>query len=247
MSTLEAEHLNRLATEENIGTTPPPPAFSGLDFEDTSTWVSPIFTENTKHEQARIVRTLGERMRQARELCNLSQSVAARRLGYLTSAKLSKVEAAADTNSVPLWLIHRAASIYDVSTEFLFGFTDDFEVGSVPRLANEWLLNAWERARERDLSLLTALHREVATVSSCMEQFTAAARGMAAGIGKFAELNPDFEELRGGATVMAQLARLESVASDAEAALKRFRLGRHARPASAGERATRIPRMVDGW
>ena len=71
-----------------------------------------------------------KRQRQARELCNLSQSVAAKRLGYLTSAKLSKVEAAADTNSVPLWLIHRAASIYDVSTEFLFGFTDDFEVGS---------------------------------------------------------------------------------------------------------------------
>ncbi len=62
----------------------------------------------SKHDQNKLVRTIGERLRVARELNNLSQSEAARRLGYANPSKLSKIEAAADTNSVPLWLIHAA-------------------------------------------------------------------------------------------------------------------------------------------
>ena len=65
----------------------------------------------TRQEQAAAVKTIGARMRQARELCNLSQSAAARRLGYANPSKLSKVELATDTNSVPLWLIVRAARV----------------------------------------------------------------------------------------------------------------------------------------
>ena len=78
---------------------------------------------NTRMEQAAAVKTIGARMRQARELCNLSQSAAAKRLGYSNSSKLSKVEGATDTNSVPLWLILRAAKVYEVSIDFLFGGT----------------------------------------------------------------------------------------------------------------------------
>ena len=55
-----------------------------------------------------------------RELCNLSQVEAARRLGR-TRPSCQKVEAATDTNSGPARLITAAAQVYEVSVDFLFG------------------------------------------------------------------------------------------------------------------------------
>lgn len=77
---------------------------------------------STRIEQVAAGETIGARMREARELCNMSQSAAARRLGYSNPSKLSKVEGATDTNSVPLWLIVRAASVYEVSIDYLWLF-----------------------------------------------------------------------------------------------------------------------------
>ena len=112
---------------------------------------------STRLEQAAIVKTIGTRMRQAREMCNLSQSAAAKRLGYANSSKLSKVENATDTNSVPLWLILRAAKAYEVSVDYLFGATDDWEISArmtQEREVSPWLWDAMERARLRDPSSL---------------------------------------------------------------------------------------------
>ena len=122
----------------------------------------------TRQEQAAAVKTIGARMRQARELCNLSQSAAAKRLGYQNPSKLSKVELATDTNSVPLWLIVRAARVYEVSVDFLFGATDDWEVGArmtQERETSAWMFDAWEKARQRDMETLKRLHDRVQTLT----------------------------------------------------------------------------------
>jgi transcriptional regulator with XRE-family HTH domain len=71
--------------------------------------------------QTEIVKTFGARMVEARELCGYSQKKAAKLLGYRNSSKLAKIEAASDTNSVPLWLIPKAAEVYEVSIDYLFG------------------------------------------------------------------------------------------------------------------------------
>ena len=119
---------------------------------------------STRIEQAAVVKTIGARMREARELCNMSQSAAARRLGYSNPSKLSKVEGATDTNSVPLWLIVRAASVYEVSIDYLFGCSDDWEAGSrmtQERETSAWLFDTWEKARRRDMETLRKLHNKV--------------------------------------------------------------------------------------
>ena len=88
-------------------------------------------TKNTKAmqrvDQAEMVKVFGSRMKAARELCAMTQVEAAKRLGYANSSKLAKIEGASDTSSIPLWIITKAAKLYDVSTDYLFGISDDWE------------------------------------------------------------------------------------------------------------------------
>ena len=178
-----------------------------------------------KHEQNAIVRTIGERMRQARELCNLSQSEAARRFGYANPSKLSKVEAAIDTNSVPLWLILNASRLYDVSVDFLFGITDDWESG-LPRGSPAWLLDAWNKMRLRDIGLLDRVHSEAATVACTTSDVLDAVRGVGDALTIYRERNPGFDDSAASSLLVSRISRLEMAAKRAEAGLKRFQLGK---------------------
>ena len=181
----------------------------------------------TRQEQAAAVKTIGARMRQARELCNLSQSAAAKRLGYQNPSKLSKVELATDTNSVPLWLIVRAARVYEVSVDFLFGATDDWEVGarmSIERETSAWLFDTWEKARQRDMAALKKLHDKVEAMSEAVAVMLAASEESALALARFAELNPEFEEMRAGSRLVGAVERANDAAKNAKTKMTRFRV-----------------------
>lgn len=193
-------------------------------------WLDPIAANSPllmgKHQQAELIRVIGARMREARELCNLSQSAAARQLGYTNPSKLSKVEAATDTNSVPLWLILGAAKLYAVSVDWLFGITDDWETG-VPRGTQGWLLDAWERMRQRDLLVLDRMHTEVVTVADTTDELVAAVADMGEALSLYCSRNPGFDESPASNVLVSRLAKLETRARSADAGLKRFRLGKY--------------------
>lgn len=181
----------------------------------------------TRKEQASAVKTIGARMRQARELCNLSQSAAARRLGYSNPSKLSKVEGATDTNSVPLWLIVRASSVYEVSIDFLFGVTDDWEVGArmtQERATSAWLFDAWEKARQRDMDVLRKLHNKVEAMEEAIGLMLAATDDVGAALARFAELNPVFEDMKAGGRLVGAVERATDAAKNAKAKMTRFRV-----------------------
>lgn len=181
----------------------------------------------TRKEQAAAVKTIGARMRQARELCNLSQSAAAKRLGYSNSSKLSKVEGATDTNSVPLWLILRAAKVYEVSIDFLFGVTDDWEVGarmSIERETSAWLFDTWEKARQRDMAALKKLHDKVEAMSEAVALMLTTTDDVGAALARFIELNPDFEDMKAGSRLTGSIGRAADAAKNAKEKMTRFRL-----------------------
>ncbi|WP_238512744.1 helix-turn-helix domain-containing protein [Pandoraea apista] len=181
----------------------------------------------TRQEQAAAVKTIGARMRAARELCNLSQSAAARRLGYANPSKLSKVELATDTNSVPLWLIVRAARVYEVSVDFLFGATDDWEVGArmtQEREVSAWMFDAWEKARQRDMETLKRLHDRVQTLTDAVAVMLAASEDSSLALARFAELNPEFEEMRAGSRLVGAVERANESAKAAKTKMERFRM-----------------------
>ena len=176
-----------------------------------------------KHEQAALVKTIGERLRAARELNNLSQVEAARRLGYANPSKLSKVESATDTNNVPLWLIRAAANLYEVPVDYLFGISSDFETG-VPRGTQAWLLDSWDRMRQRDLLALDKIHREVLAVAGGTDAVLSAVSELSLAISAWCARTPDWEDLPGLSTVMHRLGKLEAAATDAKVGMQKLRL-----------------------
>ncbi len=197
---------------------------SDVDFDsDDEAPALPVFDSDPKRDQACLVQTIGARMREARELCDMSQSVAAKRLGYSTPSMLSMVEWATDRNSVPLWLIVRAAKLYDVSIDFLFGATDDFEVG-LQRGVQTWLIGEWEKSRIEDMKALEKLHRRVAAVSALLPVIADESERTAEAIERFAEINPGFDDMRGSARLAAAAENLVRHAAKANSTAQRFRI-----------------------
>lgn len=183
-----------------------------------------IFNGDPKQEQLEAVRVIGARLRESRELNNLSQTLAARRLGYSNSSKLSKIEGATDTYSVPLWLIIRAAKVYGVSIDFLFGVCDDWEGSGAIRSTNTWVLEAWERMRQRDLSVLDQVHCEVVEVAEHTTALIRNAEEVVQAISDYRARHPSFDETPMSGTVVGRAERLAQHAQEADKALRRYRL-----------------------
>ena len=187
---------------------------------------------STRHRQVEIVKIVGARMRAARELCNMSLSEAARQLGYANPSKLSKVENATDTRSVPFWLIPAAAKLYDVSADYLYGLSDDWETGlraTTERGTSQWLFETWDTMRRRDMGVLKLLHDRIEGVSEVVSAFVSAGRGGHEAVQRFGEIHPHFsDDMRGSARVVSAAERALSAAISGEAKLKRFRLECHA-------------------
>lgn len=156
-------------------------------------------SENNKAEQANLVRIIGQRMREAREMTNLSQLEAAEKLGYKTSAKLSKIEGATE-GSVPLLTIIKAASLYEVSTDYLIGVVEDWEVDKNHTIDNEksaWVLEAWEMQRRRDIETMMWLKHRVDAIDQSIPEVHKALIRFQSAFDSFTELNPYLEDMKG--------------------------------------------------
>lgn len=174
--------------------------------------------------QLELVKTVGARLRASRELNNLSLSEAARRLGYSNPSKLSKVENATDTNSVPLWLIRDAARLYDVSVDYLFGLAQDWETG-VPRGMTGWLMDEWESQRRRDAAALASLAARVDACVTLIPALAADAVAVRVALDRIAELNPEsWPEIRGAGKLFTAIDGLEKSTAAASVAERRLRL-----------------------
>jgi len=215
------------SAEGVLDTVSPAECMDDMDWEKPSTG-NPSLPVG-KEGQTALVRIIGARMRQARELCNLSQSEAARRLGYANPSKLSKIEAAADTNSVPLWLIGRAAQIYEVSVDFLFGCADDWETS--PRMVQErevsaWLYAAGKEFRQRDLTALRMLNDHLLELRSAVGSTHSSIREMDEAAKSFIKANPAFEDMRGSNRLLVAIQRALAVAERGDVQMRKLKVDR---------------------
>jgi transcriptional regulator with XRE-family HTH domain len=161
-----------------------------------------------RDDQAHIVKTFGDRMIQAREMCGFSQQKAAELLGYQNSSKLAKIEGATDTNSVPLWLIPKAAEIYGVSIDYLFGVSDDWDrdpIKSQERQIGQWLEDHWKRAQEAQDHAFKALHAKQAELSATIERTLRRSKENLECVERVRQNNRAFDDLRGGAKLLRLL------------------------------------------
>lgn len=199
------------------------------DFQGDTTTVRKSYYKpepNRKMEQAKIIKSIGQRMRQAREMCNLSQVEAARRFGYSNPSKLSKIEGATDTNSVPLWIIVRAASLYEVSIDFLFGASDDWETGArmtQERQVSAWLFGEFDRHRTMAMRVLFSLNDQIEAMAESLPGHHAVALEVQRTLGRCRELNPtSYANLRGGANLESAVEKLVECTGAGRDAYRRF-------------------------
>lgn len=179
-----------------------------------------------KHEQAAIIRVVGARLKAARELCNLSQVEAARRLGYANSSKLAKIERAVDSISIPLWLIVRASKVYEVSIDYLFGTSEDWYTDprfDQARETSSWLFEAWEQQRKRDMQTLSRLNDQLQSVTNTTGEMLDVTEHVKEALDAFTKCNPKFTDMRGSAKLLRYVNLARDAAHHASEKLTRFR------------------------
>jgi transcriptional regulator with XRE-family HTH domain len=174
-----------------------------------------------------LLKIIGARMRDSRELAGYSQIKAAKLLGYKNSSRLNKIECASDVSTVPVGTIIRAANTYDVSADYLLGLSDDWERDSRVaqcRDVSKFLMSAWEQARQKDLNAMRILNAKLDAICRAMAVYDESSTECRRAIARFAELNPEFEDMRGGAMIVGSMDRACGAVAHAQTLLKRVRL-----------------------
>lgn len=117
-----------------------------------------------KHATAAVSAVVSQRLAAARALCGLTLQEAAERMGYTNPSGLYKVENT--PSSVQLWVIVKAAKVYEVSTDYLLGLTDDWEPDErlLERQGAHWVYEAIEESRKRDIEAMAKLQAQIVEV-----------------------------------------------------------------------------------
>jgi transcriptional regulator with XRE-family HTH domain len=179
-----------------------------------------------RYEQNQVVKTFGQRMKEAREIANMTQITAAKRLGYSNSSKLAKIELASDTNSIPLWLVPKAAKLYSVSIDFLFGISDDWErdpVVSQQRVIGDWLFEHFERSRMKEINAFRVLQNKIVAIEKAVSHVIGRSKENLETMQTFRDKNPEFDDMKLGAKLLRLMAETAEEADGISHELKRFR------------------------
>lgn len=186
----------------------------------------PVLEVPKANSRAALAKSMGIRMRAARESIGMQQGAAAKRLGYANQTKLAKIEGGTDTNSVPHWMILRAARLYDVSIDYIYGESDDWELSAralQERDMAKWMMEAWEAGRQKDLEVLRKLKVRMNAISETVTGLFSASQDVQDAFRKFIELNSEtFDDMRGGSRLLASVDRLFNLTGTCKRKVTRF-------------------------
>lgn len=186
----------------------------------------PVLEVPKANSRASLAKNMGLRLRASRESIGMAQGEAARRLGYANQTKLAKIEGGTDTNSVPHWVVLRAARLYDVSIDYIYGESDDWELSAralQERDMAKWMMEAWEAGRQRDLEVLRKLKLRMNAITEAVTGLFSASQDVQDAMRRFIELNYEtFEEMRGGNRLLTAVDRLFDVTGTCKRKVTRF-------------------------
>lgn len=178
-------------------------------------------------ESARLARTIGLRLAEARQIAGWTQAEAARLLG-ISAARLQKIERAEDITRIAFWLPRRAAEVYEVSTDFLFGLTDDWEETwlehAYERGVSKWMFREFESRYREQAAEIRAFGKRAAVATRHIQALTALADELGASLARIRASNPSFDDLIGGATLVYKIGKLSEAARTARLELHRFHM-----------------------
>lgn len=174
-------------------------------------------------DEIAIVKIVGERMAEARQLCKLPRHMAADRLG-VSDQSLDRIESGIDIETIPLKVIRQASLVYDVSVDFLLCFSDDWEIDPKTRQDREFA--AYIHAEQVKLFSLWAakqlrLERQVEVMAAAVGVLPAAIEAVNEALAAFKRMNPEFDKLAAGSMLQYRIQRANEKAQEARCALMR--------------------------
>ncbi len=164
----------------------------------------------SEQDQAVLSCEVGLRMRESRIMSGLSQVDAAKRLGYKNSSKLSKIEKG-QSSRIPLWVIRRAATIYDVSCDYLFGITQTMERDDVSHAAlrelHAFMFAEFDKRHVQDVAVMMAIRLKLESIEQMIVLASEQAKQLEEAK-QFVEVLPEWQDVRGGNRLVNYIDRL---------------------------------------
>lgn len=163
------------------------------------------------------------RLKEGRDLCRFTQKKAAELLG-VDAEFLKSIEIGLDIDSIPLGLIHKASIIYDVSTDYLFGFSEDWESSDEvkhQRNIGHWVYQAQLESFGRLGNEIVHQQRKIEALTNAVTQTLSATLETETALTRFRELNPEYDGMRAGAMLVSRIEVAKQVAEDARVKLVR--------------------------
>lgn len=173
-----------------------------------------------------IISTVGARLRIARELCSHQQNQAAELLGVPVE-DLRVVETSVDVDHIPLKLIRAAAEVYNVSTDWLLGLSDDWETDDIEIRKQRDFLAALERLHVENYSKTIAKQiqqdNKIQALSDAVAALAPAIKAIDDSFMQFWKKNQKFADMPGGSTVLRRIDEANAAAHAATCQMVRFK------------------------
>ena len=137
-----------------------------------------------------------------------------------------KIENGVDVPNMSLNLLIRAGNVFDVPLDFLIGNTDDWECGIERR--NNYIVNImmleWQERRMETVNQIRIQDNKLTVIGRTLGIYQEAISECHVAIDKFEKLNPQFQDMKGGASLVGSIERAEMAVIQAQGDLKRYKV-----------------------
>jgi hypothetical protein len=182
---------------------------------------------NNSKAQIYMAKTIATRLHASRDLCKFSVEEAAFLLG-ITFGELEKIEATRShgRHPAPHWLILTASKVYDVSVDYIFGGNEDWELAKEVCADRDILSHLNYLCfieHQQTTKALARQNNRLKTLESTIGILPLAIKEVAEALDKFRELNIDFDDLKGGSSLVGRVKKAHRAAHAANCELIRFK------------------------
>ncbi len=177
-------------------------------------------------------KVIGERIVEARGITGYSQNALAKKLGYANSSRLNKIEKGVDIKSISIFLVKKLARVLGVSTDFILGESRDWERNvSVchGRDITNMVMEEWAKQHINDVKAITYMQRKIDIVHHALGLIVPAMDELNKVFTRFLELNPKFDNMKGGASLVGSISRLGFSVNNAKDSFRRYQLDARSR------------------
>lgn len=175
------------------------------------------------HARNALNRTIAKRLIEARELAGLRLYDAAQYLG-IPHKLLEKLENAHIPNPPPI-VICNAAKLYDVSVDFIYGFSPDWERDETIRRQRTVNLFFYERYYQNlagSIARSAAIENKISILGETVGDLPKALLDIDKAFQRFTARNPEFIDMPAGAPVLAAIQSAQKLALKCDSLMRRF-------------------------